>query len=538
VCLLLWVIIAGLLTFGFMNSNDERIYIGFIGAGSHAWTVDDGSLYLDMIEQAQNGAWLFKNRFSPEIGPPRYLNSVWIVVGKLGGLVGLAPLWAYAAFRFIVIIPFIAALRGAIREFVKNRAARPLALVLIVFGGGLGWIFGVLDQFYQPAINFFIETRKHEVWNFLPTMIAPHHILAMALVIWIMTGMAAVTRGEKRPLWLAPLLALILATFHPYDLPAIYAVGFIYLIILWLKDAKINRALLGLYSGIVIVSLPLLAYHYWALSTAPDLRGLFLQNDIRPFSSIKYVIGLLPLGLLALRQLSLGLANFRTTSSSDLLIISWALALPVMLYSFPEVSFAWKLTIGMPLPICVLAVDWIHKRAMREYELNPSQRRPLWRANRAITYIVIVSLLSSTYIALSIMHTARGKKPPYYISRADYNALRWLAAQPGEDNTVFAARLPVGVVTPRFANKRAFMGHDHQTVNFTEKEDFGRSLFVDGVLSVDELQELRRHRVQWIYVGNKEREWWPEPTPSQFLSLDYDRDGVKIYKVHYTGEID
>ncbi|HOP80350.1 MAG TPA: hypothetical protein PLZ21_07280, partial [Armatimonadota bacterium] len=29
VCLLLWVIIAGLLTFGFMNSNDERIYIGF-----------------------------------------------------------------------------------------------------------------------------------------------------------------------------------------------------------------------------------------------------------------------------------------------------------------------------------------------------------------------------------------------------------------------------------------------------------------------------------------------------------------------------
>ena len=59
-----------------------NVYIGFIGA-KYAWTVDDGSLYLDMIEQAQNGAWLLKNRFSPEIGPPRYLNSVWIVVGKL-----------------------------------------------------------------------------------------------------------------------------------------------------------------------------------------------------------------------------------------------------------------------------------------------------------------------------------------------------------------------------------------------------------------------------------------------------------------------
>ena len=105
-------------------------------------------------------------------------------------------------------------------------------------------------------------------------------------------------------------------------------------------------------------------------------------------------------------------------------------------------------------------------------ELNPSQRGRF--GSKQSNYLHCDISLLHTYIALSIMHTARGKKPPTtYLG--NYNALRWLAAQPGEDNTVFTW-LPVGVVTPRFVNKRAFMGHDHQTVNFTEKEDFGRSL--------------------------------------------------------------
>lgn len=531
--IVLWTILAGVLLMFRAGQTEDRLFTGIIGSRLNAWVADDSAFYLNMIYQAQHGAWLFQNEFTSEVSEPRFLNSIWLIVGKTTSPLGISPVGAFTIFRFAAILCFVMALRRFLLETVRRSAARKLALFLITFCGGVGWVFYALGHNHEGLAMLYMEGRKSEPTQFLPILISPHLIFATALMLWIFAGFVASSRGSKRAAWTTPALVFFIATFHPYEVVVIGAVGAVFIVLTTLRDHKLSPMLLRTYLLSMLFAAPVVVYHWCAIRNVADLQGFNVWKDRQPASVIHYIVAVLPLGVLAGNQLFSRLSGFRQVSYGQLLNAAWALSLPIMIYSYPTVPFARKLAIGMSIPVYVMAAEWIERR-FRGSGLITRRGAILWRSRRAwIVTLAVGTMLCGNLLTLLVMvKDARERSGPFYMSEDTVDAMRWLALQPGRDEVVLST-VDNGRFVPNIAHKRAFLGHRLQTVDYQAKEEFARSLFSDGKLTKKQLWELNRYRVKWVFYGRDERRFWSEMKPSEHFRLVCSRGKVRIFRVEY-----
>lgn len=480
-----------------------------------------------MINQAQHGAVLFSNRFTPELSTPHYLNSIWLVIGRVSGWLEVSPIDAFTAMRFISVLLFVLALGSFVSVTVKRPPARRVAMFLTVFGGGMGWVFGCVGLVKHGVTPLFLEGRLSEVGLFLSVLVSPHITLAMALILWTFVGFIRCGRGVRGTLFIAPTLTLALATFHPYDVVVIGAVGALFILICRLRDGWFNRTLLVSYLLAMVLSAPVISYQHWALVATPDLRGLYLRNVLPPKGAFVYVIAVFPLGLFSLHQLSKRLANYKSANYGQLLVACWAVMLPIMVYSYPVFQFSLKLTIAMSVPIYILAAEWMHARLVR----IRSSIGDLWMV-QSIIVALILAMFSSILTIGVMFHAGKEHAQPYFLSRADADALRWLATQPGRDDTVLSV-VDHGELVPIMGDKRPVLGHRIQTVDFDGKLRFAKSVLEDGKLTAQDIKWLRSYRVKWIFYGGAERLWWKDVRPGNHMKLVYGNGEVQIFEVDY-----
>lgn len=535
--MVVWFLIAVLLLLFYERQNDVHVFTGIFGSRMHKWVAYDSALYLDMIEQSKRGAWLLENRFSPEQGKPVYLNSIWVFVGKIAQITGMSSLAAFTFFRFATVLIFVAALRRFLREVTDRTLVRNLAVLLVVFGGGIGWFFGVIGTWMPELRPWFTEIRSPESNCFLSLLATPHISLAAALVLLVLVGYIRAGKGSHRAVWFTCLSIVLLASFHPYDIIMLYLVGAAYVLFSRIKEGRFNRTLMMMYIASVAASAPVLFYHRWTLLNAPDMRGLNLQNAVPPETSLMYVFALSPLLIFALRQLFLQMASFRLLSAGHLLVVAWALSIPFMVYSYPDISFAWKLGIGMQVPLYILAAEWIDRRLT--YEKQRCKAKLVQATSSTTSWIAVaiaVSLLGSVTTLAAMTKVALDRAFPYYIEAEDVAAMQWLADNSDERETVLSLRWE-GMFMPRYAQKRAFMGHAIQSVNYWGKEWLAERLFSADEIQLTDLQVLRHYEVKWVYYGQSERKVWSSLRPTEHLQLAYSDGLVQIYRVRLPDDL-
>lgn len=529
--LMMWSLIALMLLVFRASQNDEYTFSGLFGSRFHKWVVYDSMLYLDMIEQSKQGAWLLENRFSPERGEPRYLNSIWTLTGKAAAATGLSSMTVFVLLRFLAVPVFMLALWWFIKEVVTRPATRRLALFLIVFCGGIGWIFGIFARWVPAFRPLYTEGRSPEVSCFLSVLVSPHITLAMGMVLLILTGFILASRGVRWPVYLTPAMVLALSTFHPYDIAMLYGVGGAYVLLVWLNNGAMNRPLAITYLASMAVSAPVLAYHKWALLNAPDMAGLGEQNALPPESSVQYILALSPLLILAGIQLFNRAVNFKSASQGQLMIIAWALALPLLLYAYPVVPFAWKLGIAMPVPVFILAAEWINKKlAADRVERRKDGAQTPSRMVAAIAVIIAVSVLSSVATLSAMTKAAVDRAFPFYLESKDLEAIEWLGEHGGRDDTVLSLRWR-GLYVPHMAGMRAFMGHPIQSVDYEGKEEVIESVFQKDELQREDLEAFQRYNINWVFYGFSEQRIWKISQPCDYLTLRFDNSRVRIFEV-------
>jgi hypothetical protein len=535
--LILWFLLTTLLLLFYARQNDVHVFTGIFGARMHKWVAYDSALYLDMIEQSKQGAWLLENRFSPEQGTPVYLNSIWVLVGKIGKVTGISSLSAFTVFRFAAMLIFVLALRRFLSEVTDKMIVRNLSILLIVFGGGIGWFFGIAGTYMPELRPWFTEIRSPESNCFLSLLTTPHISLAAAFVLLVLVGYMKAGKGSYRAVWLTCFSIVLLATFHPYDIIMLYLIGAAYVLFSRLKDGKFSRTLMVTYVSSVAASTPVLAYHRWTLLTAPDMRGLNLQNAVPPETSLMYVFALSPLLIFALRQLFLQMASFRLLSAGHLLVVTWALVIPLMVYSYPDVSFAWKLGIGMQVPLYILAAEWIDRRLSYEKQRGEAKRmRAFSRTTSWIAAAIAISLVSSITTLAAMTKVALDRAFPYFLEAEDVAAMQWLADKGEGSETVLSLRWE-GMFMPRYADKRAFMGHAIQSVNYSGKEWLAERLFTGNEIQLSDLQVLQHYGIKWVYYGVSEQKVWTSLRPTEHLQLAYDGKRVQLYQVRPPGDL-
>ena len=489
-----------------------------IAFGGFVIAVEDGNNYLAAMRQGAEGRWSFHNPFTPEAHSPGYIFPFYLLLGKMGRWLGISlPLTFHLA--KIVTTPFllVAVYRFA-AHFTSWQMVRRLCLLLVVLGGGLGWLWLLLGQPFAPGM------MPTDLWvpdasAFLTMLTFPHLALAQALILWItVSGLQLVAEPSWWRAGVTAGLGLMLSAVHPYSLPL--TLGLLGLWWVWQAGRTRRpgwRSLVQL-SVIGLVAAPYLMYVHTLFSNNPVFHSWQVQSRIRSPNPLHYVLGSGLIGLLALVAL-LRPNPLRRWRHHHFLIL-WVVLVPVGLY-IPS-NLQRRFLDGYQVPLTLLAISGLL------YLLRYVPRAWRWRATIAF---VVVSLLSNVVLLMGSTAVVVSRSPLVFQQRQVLSAMDWLAAHAPPDSVVLAA-YDTGNLLPARALVRTFVGHGPQSMNADEKRAQVAAFFGDDASDEQRVSLLTTYQIEYLFYGPSERAlggFTPGSLPC--LHQVYDGGGAQVYGV-------
>ena len=446
---------------GWAAAGDGWHFSGFV------FGVEDGNSYIAKMLRGAHGAWLFQLSYSAESHPVALMFLFHILLGKLAGLLfgtqdvlrlHSALVFVYHFARVVVGIVLLLVSYRFLAEFLQSVRLRRIGLVLVAFGGGLGWIAvlmrapGLTLDFYSP-----------EAFTFLTLYGLPH--LAAARALWLAALLlywSSVRTKSLRPAWGAGGLWLGVALIQPFYVALLYVLLVLHVGFLWLRAFTQNnweqRRFAGraFKFGIVasLPSLPIVLYTVYLFQSDPVYRQWSNQNLILSPPSLDYLIGW---GLLLLPAL-LGLRGLRRRHE---LVWSWALvwllALPLLLYA--PFNLQRRSSEAIQLPLIGLALHGIFIGGGRYRNV-----RKRWGP------LLLLAMLLPSSALLLIGGTLALSRPtePLFIRQSQADVFACLAdTLPG--GSIVLSRYEIGNPLPAYAPLVSYIGHGPETVFLAEK---------------------------------------------------------------------
>ncbi len=336
--IIVWVLLGGLasalLVRATFASPPGTVFVGTL------YYVDDFYNYLSYVQQAEDGALVFRNKLrSPTPLPrPSLVNLEWLLVGWLSVLLGGRPI---LAFHLVGLVALAWLVYEVDRWMVRAGLSPPrrLAALLFVFtGGGLGWVVVLLGR--HTTLRPFDVTAG--VFPFLEVIANPHFVVGTALLVAALNAFA-----ENRPA-LGIVLGNALALARPYDAGLLLGATALAVLILVPRRQWLRRLLLLL--GLT----PSLIYDAWVFLWSPGFSVFSSPAYAVPGPSIlelAIVIG--PATLAALTALVTWRDASHQQREHRLLFALWAVLALLLVYLQP-VSFSLQFFAGVGVALLSL----------------------------------------------------------------------------------------------------------------------------------------------------------------------------------------
>jgi arabinosyltransferase C len=192
-------------------------------------------VYAAWMRQAIDGRLLFDNRFAVEPQPGLTVHMYFWLLGLIAKVIGIP--WAAFLTRIAFTVLFVVLLDRFVRQLALGEFAHRLALVLTVFGGGLGFLvwhdFGLLTVKPGPFNDLLGSRLPNDVWQpegyVFPSMLT--NSLFMVSLCLILGVLHCVLRAKTDTRAVLPgfLCLGALMNVHSYDvlLLALVLVGFL-----------------------------------------------------------------------------------------------------------------------------------------------------------------------------------------------------------------------------------------------------------------------------------------------------------------------
>jgi hypothetical protein len=226
-------------------------FVGFF------YYTDDFYNYLSFAQQAEDGAFVFRNKAVLDEHRPALVNLEWWIVGRLGRALGHRLILAYRVFGALVAGGFLLVSERWLRRLGVPESHRLPALVLIATGGGLG---GLLFTFTARTMPECLDLNAG-LFPFLELLVNPHFVAGTTLLL-----LAWLRYDDDSGPWgllTATLAGTALALVRPYDFVLLVAVRFL-VVAVGEPPSKWFGKVLPL-AGL----LPAVAYLYWLFYANP-----------------------------------------------------------------------------------------------------------------------------------------------------------------------------------------------------------------------------------------------------------------------------
>jgi len=248
---------------------------------------------------------------------------------------------------------------------------------------------------------------------------------------------------------------------------------------------------------------------------------------------LHYALGYLLVGSLAL----IGIVKTRKQRVVDPKLIGWLIAVPFLIYlpfnSQRRLIEGWLI----PLAICaaiglayVVLPAWRRSRLVKR--LTQHQRYTA-HGLRAWLLAGLLVLSGATYVLLLVEQSARmlAQQPPSFRASGEIAALRWLDRRVTYDDIVLSS-YDTGNFLPAIVGAKAFLGHGPETAYSEAKRQLVQQFYAADTSDEWRRSFLRRWPITYVVHGPLERQLGAADfSQANYLALEYDRDGYRIYRV-------
>lgn len=478
---------------GEINKGKDFFYTGY-GIVSPS----DRMVYLSQIEQARQGHFLFKNLYTSESQTGLIFSPLFLVIGIFSKLTLISPLLSYYIFRSIFAFFLLWFIYFFISKVFMETRWRYFVFIIACFIPGLS-IFSLRNLGTDEIIlsHVGVDLVIPEATFFMSIFHSPLFVLSQILVLfvfwWIVEHFAKATFYETIAL---SSIIVLLGILHPYDLFIIFPVAGIWLILDFIKRKKIYLGNLFKYAILLFGAAITLMYFFWLSKTEPAFAVWADQNITLSQPIWLYILGY---GLLFPFYIFGIIEAVKSKKRWLSFLAIWSIIAILLIY-FP-VQFQRRLINCAYLAISIVAVFGFK---------NIISFASSWK----MRYKVICRFILMTFVAIFfatnfffVIYDAcvsTFKVYPYYFSMDYKNRLDWLKEHADEKDIVLSSSNN-GIFIPAFAGRIVFLGHGHQTGDWTTKKAFVEGYFFKSNKGDEEKQAwLYKESIDYLFFSKQE----------------------------------
>jgi len=502
--------------------------------GGFIINAEDANTYLAAMQQGAQGAWRFRLLYTPEEHPGAFLYLFYLLLGHLSALTGLSLILIYHLARLFCGLALLMMAYFFVAYFIRWRAVRWIACLLVCFSSGLGWLVLLISPTLPGGISP-IDFWLMDAYTFFSVLLFPHFSLAMASLLAVFIATLLYFRaGRTRYLMWASVALWVLFLVNPKILPVVAAALVGYWVLLFgLRRTLPWREMWGL---IVLGSslTPWLAYYGYVLVSNPVL-GLLIKQDITLSPPpLYYIMGY---GLVFLLAIGGAIHVARQRQEREFFLLAWPLAAILTLY-LPFQTQRRMIT-GLHVPLCILASLGLfkyvlpavyHSRVSRVISRTLSYDRRRLRLF-VLNLIVVATFPSSLYLLASASLAALQGHPTLFHTEAENQAIDWLAENSQPTDTILCSYW-VGNYIPARIGHRVFWGHWNLTLDFVSKRQLVEVFFHTQTDDRVRRKILEEYDIAYLFYGPQERalgDFNPEDRP--YLMKTFSNSEINIYRV-------
>lgn len=426
----------------------------WLGDGIH--NSSDVAVYLSYLRQGADHHFLLSDLYAVEPHAPRF-DLVWSTLGAVARSgINLIVLHELARLCFAAIL--LITLWKATTDYTHRDEDTRLALLLLLGGVGTGWLYSIwlgMHGAWTPTTY----AAPDIVTEFAigPILLGgAHAALSLALLLTAIRGIwNGVTMLHKKHAAFGALAGTALLSFHPYFAPLLAGIG----ILAWIRSPHRRRAFV-LLTGIGFFYLLPVGYYAWLLRD-PVFGPHHLSANILPLAPLSvWTVTLAPF-LLA----GVWMWRTRTFSRSFSWPHAWLIILLVLLIALP-VPWKRKLTEGALVPIIILTMPaWFALRDWARTSPSTVLRSLMSGLLLFCAFLGPFHLVTSHLVWIaSPLH-----REVFFRPDAVFAAAKFIRATSSDDAILLADVPWTNTWLPALTGRRVWIGHDHETPNFSHK---------------------------------------------------------------------
>lgn len=508
---ILYYLIFAIIIFAALALNNFPNYYAYLKkpansfySGQASWFDPwDLNVYAGAVKWGQSGKILLENLYSTET--PQKAILYYPTYTFLGFLFRRAdPFVLFHCAAFLLGGTLVIALFQMVKVFIRQKMLSLLALFLIVFGGGLGWLF-----FPKTASADLFITG----FTFVSHFQRPHEAIGIFLYLYLLVSYFRDSEKARKFSFLSLIACMLLIIYYPYYLLSYFLICGLFGLLHWLKKNKTDFLIYLLINALACSSLAIFYYLYLRLN--PTFSGVWQQKLETP-SPLMLVLGYGILLIPFIYQLF-----YPIRKKGALFLNLWVIGSLVLAF-FPF-GFARFYLRGLFFPLVILAI----------YCLDEISSKLKINKNYFVALLIICLPISTLFITYRRIGEINKGNRWFYLTAEEGKGFDFLKNSTKKNSGVLAS-YTIANYLPVHTNNRVYFGHFLQTPEADKKIELLYGFF-GNLFSESEAEKfIVSNNIDYVWWGKEEKEITAKTEEKtlkySFLKPVYENETVTIYQ--------